>query len=76
MYSNWVHIEEVIKIVGVIIGLFLDRLAYLQSQQIANINWNRLQVKSEDAITTVPDALTRVEKRLSNLIDYCVKAIS
>ena len=76
MYSNWVHIEEVIKIVGVIIGLFLDRLAYLQSQQIANINWNKLQAKSEDAIRTVPDALTRVEKRLSNLIDYCVKAIS
>ena len=76
MYSNWVHIEEVIKIIGVTIGLFLDRLAYLQSQQIANINWNKLQAKSEDAITTVPDALTRVEKRLSNLIDYCVKAIS
>ena len=33
-------LKKVIKIVAVIFGLFLARLAYLQSQQIANINWN------------------------------------
>jgi uncharacterized membrane protein (Fun14 family) len=33
-------LKKVIKLVAVIFGLFLAGLAYLQSQQIANINWN------------------------------------
>ena len=35
-------IKKVIKLVAVIFGLFLAGLAYLQQQQIANINWNKL----------------------------------
>jgi uncharacterized membrane protein (Fun14 family) len=33
-------LKKVIKIVAIIVGLFLAGLAYLQSQQIASINWN------------------------------------
>jgi uncharacterized membrane protein (Fun14 family) len=33
-------LKKVIKLVAVIVGLFLAGLAYLQSQQIASINWN------------------------------------
>src|SRR5918996_4860258 len=36
-------LKKVIKMVAVIVGLFLACLAYLQSKQIANINWNKLQ---------------------------------
>jgi uncharacterized membrane protein (Fun14 family) len=36
-------IKKVIKLVAVIAGLFLAGLAYLQYNQIANINWNKLQ---------------------------------
>ena len=36
-------IKKVIKLVAVIFGLFLAGLAYLQQQQIAIINWNKLQ---------------------------------
>src|SRR5919112_1041426 len=37
-------LKKVIKLVAVIVGLLLAGLAYLQSQQqIANINWNKLQ---------------------------------
>jgi uncharacterized membrane protein (Fun14 family) len=32
-------------------------LAYLQYNQIANINWNRLQTVAEDAITTLSNAI-------------------
>jgi uncharacterized membrane protein (Fun14 family) len=54
-------VKKVIKIVAVIVGLFLAGLAYLQSQQIANINWNKLQtVLSEGAITTVSNGLTQI----------------
>jgi uncharacterized membrane protein (Fun14 family) len=46
-------LKKVIKIVAVIAGLFLAGLAYLQYNQIANINWNKLQTLSEGAITTL-----------------------
>ena len=46
-------LKKVIKLVSIILGLFLTGLAYLQYQQIANINWNKLQQVSEDAITTL-----------------------
>ena len=45
--------KKVIKIAGVIVGLFLAGLVYLQSQQIDNINWNKLQQVSEGALMTV-----------------------
>jgi uncharacterized membrane protein (Fun14 family) len=50
-------LKKVIKIVAVIIGLFLDGLAYLQYYQIANINWNKLQTVSEGTITILSNAV-------------------
>ena len=46
-------LKKVIKMVTVIAGLFLAELAYLQSQQMANINWDKLQTLSESAIATL-----------------------
>ena len=45
-------IKKVIKIASVIVGLFFAVLAYLQFQQFVNINWNKLQAVSENALTT------------------------
>ena len=53
-------LKKVIKIVALIFGLFLAGLAYLQSQQIANINWNKLQTVSEGAITTISNLITQI----------------
>jgi uncharacterized membrane protein (Fun14 family) len=50
-------VKKVIKIAAIIDGLFLAGLAYLQSQQIANINWNKLQTSSESVITTISNAI-------------------
>jgi uncharacterized membrane protein (Fun14 family) len=44
-------LKKVIKMVAVIAGLFLAGLVYLQSQQIANINWNKLQTVSEGSMS-------------------------
>jgi hypothetical protein len=33
---------------------------YLQYHQIGNINWNKLQMVSEDAITTLSNAITQI----------------
>ena len=54
-------LKKVIKIIAVIVGLFLAELAYLQSQQIANINWNKLQQVSEGAITTLTNLMTHIQ---------------
>ena len=50
-------LKKVIKIAAVIVGLFLAGLAYLQYQQVATINWNKLQTMSEGTITTLSNAI-------------------
>jgi uncharacterized membrane protein (Fun14 family) len=50
-------LKKVIKLLSVIVGLFFAGLAYLQHHQIASINWNKLQTVSEDAITTLSNAI-------------------
>ena len=52
--------KKVIKMVAVVAGLFLAGLAYLQSQQIANINWNKLQTVSEGVITTLSNLTMQI----------------
>ena len=58
--------KKVIKIAAVIVGLFLAGLAYLQSQQIANINWNKLQQMSEGTIATLANLITQIPAISSN----------
>jgi uncharacterized membrane protein (Fun14 family) len=36
-------LKKVTKMVAVIVGLFIAGLAYLQYQQIASINWNKIE---------------------------------
>jgi uncharacterized membrane protein (Fun14 family) len=54
-------LKKVINMVAVIAGLFLAGLAYLQSQQLANINWNKLQQVSEGIIITLSNAITHFQ---------------
>jgi uncharacterized membrane protein (Fun14 family) len=53
-------LKKVIKLLAVIVGLFLAGLAYLQYYQIANINWNKLQTVSENAITTLSNTIIQI----------------
>jgi uncharacterized membrane protein (Fun14 family) len=46
--------------VAVIVGLFFAVLAYLQYQQIVNINWQKLQAVSQNALTTLANATTQI----------------
>jgi uncharacterized membrane protein (Fun14 family) len=67
-------LKKVIKLVAIIVGLFLAGLAYLQQQQIAIINWNKLQQVSEGAITTLTNLMTQIPyisgTILPNIISY------
>jgi uncharacterized membrane protein (Fun14 family) len=62
-------IKKVVKIIAVIVGLFIAGLAYLQYQQIAAFDWNRIEVM---ASTAVGDITTY----LSNSLDAAVLAMS
>ena len=59
-------LKKVIKLLAVIFGLFLAGLAYLQYNQIASINWNRLQQISEGGITTLSNLITQIPAISSN----------
>jgi uncharacterized membrane protein (Fun14 family) len=47
-------LKKVVKIIAVVVGLFIAGLAYLQYQQIASVNWDKI----EDTISTIANATT------------------
>ena len=53
-------LKKIIKIAAIIAGFFLAALAYLQYQQIANINWDRLQTISEETLTALANATQQI----------------
>jgi uncharacterized membrane protein (Fun14 family) len=61
-------LKKVIKIVAIIVGLFLAGLAYLQSQQIATINWNKLQTVLEGTITAISNLSLQISG-INNSVD-------
>jgi uncharacterized membrane protein (Fun14 family) len=46
-------IKKVVKLIAVIAGLFISGLAYLQYQQIASFDWNRIEVLASGALGNV-----------------------
>jgi uncharacterized membrane protein (Fun14 family) len=53
-------LKKIVKIVGLVVGLFFAGLVYLQYQQIININWTKLQPVSQHAITTIANATMQI----------------
>jgi uncharacterized membrane protein (Fun14 family) len=49
-------LKKIIKLFAIITGLFLAGLAYLQYQQIASINWDKIEQASDGAINLVVNA--------------------
>ena len=52
--------KKVIKIAVVVVGLFLAALAYLQYQQIIDINWNKLQMVSQNALIVLANTISHL----------------
>ena len=53
-------LKKVLKILSVVFGLFLAGLAYLQSQEIAKINWDKLQSASQGAVSTLANTTSQI----------------
>jgi uncharacterized membrane protein (Fun14 family) len=43
-------LKKVVKLIAVVVGLFIAGLAYLQYQQVASIDWNRIEVLAVEAL--------------------------
>lgn len=59
-------LKKVAKLIAVLVGLFLVGLAYLQHQQIASINWYKI----EDVISTIANTTTNAFN------DYNIEALA
>lgn len=53
-------LKKVVRLVAVVVGLFFAGLAYLQYQQIVNINWNKIQSLSQNTIATLAKETTHI----------------
>jgi uncharacterized membrane protein (Fun14 family) len=52
-----IAIKQVMKILAVGAGIFFAALMYLESQNIVNINWDKLQIASQNAVSTLTNAV-------------------
>jgi uncharacterized membrane protein (Fun14 family) len=51
-------IKKVVKLIAVIAGLFIAGLAYLQYQQIASFDWNRIETMAGAVLGNVTDHIS------------------
>jgi uncharacterized membrane protein (Fun14 family) len=59
-------LKKVLKILAIVVGLFFAGLAYLQYQQVLNINWSKLQTTSQNAVTMLSNATTQISNHINN----------
>lgn len=53
-------IKKIMKILAVGAGIFFTALMYLESQNIVNINWDKLQIASQNAVSTLTSAAGQI----------------
>jgi uncharacterized membrane protein (Fun14 family) len=53
-------LKKVVKLIAIVLGLYFAGLTYLQYQQILNINWNKLQIVSQNTLSTLANAATQI----------------
>jgi uncharacterized membrane protein (Fun14 family) len=51
-----IAIKQVMKILAVGAGIFFAALMYLESQNIVSINWDKLQIASQNTVSTLTNA--------------------
>jgi uncharacterized membrane protein (Fun14 family) len=53
-------IKKIMKILAVGAGIFFTALMYLESQNIVSINWDKLQIASQNAVSTLTNAAGQI----------------
>jgi hypothetical protein len=76
MCSNWICFKESNQISRCNSWIILSWISIPTSQQMANINWNKLQQVSEGTITTVANLMTQIPYTSGTSIDSSLAAAS
>jgi uncharacterized membrane protein (Fun14 family) len=58
-------IKKVVKLIAVIVGLFIAGLAYLQYQQIAAFDWNRIEVLASASLGNVTTQIANSQEAIA-----------
>jgi uncharacterized membrane protein (Fun14 family) len=53
-------LKKVVKLVAIVVGLFFAGVAYLQYQQVLNINWNKLQAVSQNTLSSLANSTMHI----------------
>jgi uncharacterized membrane protein (Fun14 family) len=56
--------KKIIKIVGVVVGLFMAALVYLEYQRIIQVDWTLIQALSQNGITMVGNVVTHISNNI------------
>lgn len=59
-------IKKVIKLAAIIVGLFIAALAYLEYQRIVSVDWNRVQIISQNGITWITTAIAHISNTIGD----------
>jgi uncharacterized membrane protein (Fun14 family) len=57
-------IKKIIKIAGLIIGVFIAVLAYLEYQRIIQVDWTSIQALSQGGIIWLTNAVTHISNNI------------
>jgi uncharacterized membrane protein (Fun14 family) len=61
-------LKKVIKMLAVVVGLFLAGLAFLQYQQIASINWNKIEGTISAVANAASTTINDTNKNLAGIL--------
>ena len=61
--AGWA-IKKIMRLAAVIIGLFIAALAYLEYHRIINIDWDRIQIASQNGLAWIANAITHISSTI------------
>ena len=61
--SGWA-IKKVMRLTAVIVGLFIAALAYLEYQKNINVDWDKIQIVSQNGFTWVANTITLISNTI------------
>ncbi len=60
-------LKKIIKLIAVVVGLFIAGITYLQYQQVASIDWNRMEILAGTALGNLTAHITNSQEATTAL---------
>ena len=65
LITGWA-IKKVLKLAAIIIGLFIAALAYLEYHRIVNVDWDRIQIASQNGLAWISNTITHISNTIGS----------